>query len=65
MAPYRVIKLAEGALVISAGPNRIFTTGFDHDDICSDMTYPPNATMLQAKQRELVRCLLLPDIGLY
>ena len=41
--PYGIAELAEGTRVISWGPNGISpATGFDRDDIYSDMAYSPS-----------------------
>ena len=62
---YRVIELVEGTRVISSGLNGISpTTGFDQDDIYSDMAYSPSEALFQAKQRKLIVCLSLPIVWL-
>ena len=59
--PYGIAELAEGTRVISWGPNGISpATGFDRDDIYSDMAYSPSKVMFQSKQRKLIFCLSLP-----
>lgn len=63
--PYGIAELAEGTRVISWGPNGISpATGFDRDDIYSDMTYSPSEAMFQSKQRKLIFCLSLPVVWL-
>ena len=61
----RVIELAEGTRVISSGPNGVSpATGYDQDDIYSDMVYSPSEALVQGKQRKLILCLSLPVIWL-
>ena len=63
--PYDIAELAEGTRVISWGPNGISpATGFDRDDIYSDMAYSPSKVMFQSKQRKLIFCLSLPVVWL-
>ncbi len=63
--PYGIAELAEGTRVISWGPNGISpATGFDRDDIYSDMAYSPSKVMFQSKQRKLIFCLSLPVVWL-
>ena len=62
---YRIVELAEGIRVISRGPNGISpATGFDQDDIYSDMAYSPSEALFQAKQRKLIFFLSLPIVWL-
>ena len=63
--PYRIAESAAGTRVLSCGPNGISpATGFDRDDIHSDLAYSPNETWFQAKQLKLILCLSLPVVWL-
>lgn len=54
--PYRLVLLdTRQVRVMSSGPNRSFSpTGFDADDIYSDMSDPPFDAIVKRKQRRIL-----------
>jgi len=62
---YRITKSTQGLIAASNGPNQItLATGYDRDDIYSDMTNSPTETILRNKRWQMLAALLMPAIWL-
>ena len=63
--PYEITKSPQGLVVVSNGPNQTTpSTGYDRDDIYSDMTHSPIDTIHQTKRWQMLAALSMPAIWL-